>query len=139
MRQTQPKLLLVDDEPSLATPIAMLLKDQGYQVATAGSGEEAMGVASWYAPDILLSDVQMGSLNGVDAARAIVDRLPHCRVLLASGQIESLRLVAQANADGYDFQFLSKPYAIRELIARLSRMAQTIEKPPIADGLGQVS
>lgn len=139
MRSTQPKLLIVDDDPSLATPICLLLKDRGYEVAVAFSGEEAVGVAAWYAPDILISDVQMGALNGVDAAREIVARLPLCQVLLASGNGDSSKLVDEANAAGHDFQFMAKPYSFRQLVAQVSRMALAAAAPPAAARLARVS
>jgi len=138
MRQ-RTKILVVDDERAVASTLAIILEHEGYETATTYSGEEAVGRASTFQPDFLLSDIDMGELNGIDAAIEILEFLPHCKVLFISGHPAWRELQAQAKAQGFDFEVLNKPVPPSELLERISQVIscdtadpepRTVRKPP---------
>jgi CheY-like chemotaxis protein len=82
MRNTGAKILVVDDQQSIAATLATILESEGYKTATAFSGEEAVQMASSFRPDCIVSDVMMGAMNGIEAAIEILRALPYSKVLL---------------------------------------------------------
>lgn len=113
------KILVVDDERVIATTLAAILDQQGYETATAFSGEEAVELAARFQPDVLLSDVRMSGMNGVDAAIAIRGFLPHCAVLLVSGHASTVDVLGDARARGFYFELWPKPIAPAALLEKL--------------------
>lgn len=113
------KVLVADDEHVIADTLAMILNHSGYDARAAYSGEEAVDVAESFQPNLLISDVVMGGINGIDAAIQIRIMLPTCRVLLFSGQAATTGLLEEARAKGYDFDLLAKPVHPGDLLAKL--------------------
>lgn len=113
------KVLVVDDQKDLADSLAMILSTNGYNAVAAYSGVDAVKQARTMRPHLLLADVIMPDLNGVETAMRIRRFLPRCKVLLISGNLRSSRLWESARRRGFDFDFLMKPVAPEELLARL--------------------
>lgn len=65
------KILLVDDEPNILAPIEFLMKQQGYEVRKAFSGQEALDILSGYTPDVVILDVMMPGMDGFEVAKSI--------------------------------------------------------------------
>ena len=110
-RQT---VLVVDDEPLIADLVAHALRDEGYAVRVAADGVWALAAAEDAAPDLLLSDVRMPRMNGVNLARELRDRHPDLPVILFSAQY-----------DGLDYpelgvRFLPKPFDLSALLAAVA-------------------
>ena len=101
MRNTRHKILVVDDERDIASLHAIILESQGYETAMAYSGEEAVQVADSFQPHCIVSDVMMGTMNGIEAAVEILGRLPRCKVLFISGNLGYGDLLAKARAKGF--------------------------------------
>ncbi len=72
----KPKVLVVDDERVIADTLAMILNQSGFQARAVYSGESALETASVFEPDMLIADVIMADLNGIDAAIQIRALLP---------------------------------------------------------------
>ncbi len=111
------RLLVVDDDPSVREAVALVLDLNGFEVATAQDGREAMRALTEAAPDAVILDVLMPGLDGLEVCRrmrATGDRTP---VLMLTARAEVSERVAglEAGADDY----LAKPFARDELIARL--------------------
>ena len=123
------KILVVDDEPDLASTLATILRSHNYEAATANSGEEAVLLASSFQPDCVLSDVMMGAMNGIEAAMVILDSLPRCKVLFVSGIATHRDLLVNARAKGFNFEVLQKPVPPVELLARISEVLSNRAEP----------
>ena len=113
------KVLITDDERVIADTLTAILNHGGFEARAAYSCGEALAVAPEFRPDILISDVIMAEMNGIEAAIRIKGMLPDVRVFLLSGQTATPELLQKENADGYGFEVLIKPVHPRELIARL--------------------
>ncbi len=100
---TKPKVLVADDERVIADTLAMILNQSGFQARAVYSGEKALELAPTFQPDMLISDVIMADLNGIDAAIRIRAILPSIKILLFSGQAATADLLEKAHAQGYDF------------------------------------
>jgi CheY-like chemotaxis protein len=122
MRNKRHKILVVDDEHVIASTLATILGYQGYDTATAYSGEEAIQVACSFQPNFILSDVMMGAMNGVEAAIEILRTLPKCKVLFISGNAGYPELLGNARAKGFNFEVLAKPIPPPELLAKISQI-----------------
>ena len=117
----KPKVLVADDERVIADTLAMILNQSGFTARVAYTGEKAVELAAEYAPDMLISDVIMAGLNGIDAAIKIRAILPNIKILLFSGQAATADLLEKARAQGYEFEILAKPVHPQDLLARLRR------------------
>jgi two-component system response regulator MprA len=111
------RLLVVDDDPSVREALALVLDLNGFEVATAGDGREAIRKLSHQSPDAVVLDVLMPGIDGLEVCRrmrATGDRTP---VLMLTARTEVSERVAglEAGADDY----MAKPFAREELIARL--------------------
>jgi CheY-like chemotaxis protein len=130
------KILVVDDEQAIASTLATILGYQGYETATAYSGEEAIKVACSFQPNFILSDVMMGAMNGVEAAIEILHTLPKCRVLFISGNAGYRDLLKEARAEGFNFEVLEKPIPPPELLGRISQILSYRPDHRATDSLG---
>jgi CheY-like chemotaxis protein len=117
--KTKPKVLIVDDERVIADTLSMILNQSGFEARAVYSGEGALELARSFAPDMLISDVIMADLNGIDAAIRIRALLPSIKILLFSGQAATADLLEKARTQGYEFEILAKPVHPQDLLSRL--------------------
>lgn len=115
----KPKVLVADDERVIADTLAMILNQSGFDARAVYSGEKALELASTFEPDMLISDVIMADLNGIDAAIRIRSLLPSIKILLFSGQAATADLLEKARMQGYEFEILAKPVHPQDLLSRL--------------------
>jgi CheY-like chemotaxis protein len=123
------KILVVDDERAIASARASILESRNYETATAYSGEEAIQVASSFQPDCIVSDIAMGTMNGVEAAMEILGVLPRCKVFFISGNVCCDDLLEKARAKGFDFDVLQKPLPPPEMLARVEQICSQSSQP----------
>ena len=114
--KTKPKVLVVDDERVIADTLAMILNQSGFEARAVYSGEGALELVPTFLPDMLISDVIMADLNGIDAAIRIRALLPRIKI---SGQAATADLLEKARAQGYEFEILAKPVHPQDLLSRL--------------------
>jgi DNA-binding NtrC family response regulator len=103
------KVLVVDDEETIAETLAVIFRNHGYQARTAHSAEEAIDVIAEWQPNLALLDVNLPKMNGIDLAVALKTSDPHCRVLLFSGYPDTNDLLLAAKQAGHIFEIISKP------------------------------
>ena len=115
----QSRVLVVDDELQITKTLGAILDGEGFDVATANSGEDAVLKAQEWHPDLVLSDVVMPGMDGVEAAIQICNLLPGCKIVLLSGYAVVHDLTKTAKACGYEFDVLEKPIHPLDLIRYL--------------------
>ena len=86
--QAKPKVLVADDERVIADTLAIILNQSGFEATAVYNGEKAVETARTLRPDMLISDVIMSELNGIEAAIRMRALLPNIRVFLLSGQTQ---------------------------------------------------
>jgi DNA-binding response OmpR family regulator len=116
----RPTVLVVDDEAVIADTLGMILELNGFRVNIAYDGISALKLSRTVPPDLLLTDVSMPGMSGIDLAIDIQRSLPNCKVLLFSGQSSTSDLLGAARLAGHDFTILAKPLHPTELLSRLS-------------------
>ena len=121
------KVLVVDDNHHMRQILCEFLKDQGYSITTVKNCEDAIDVLSAHHFDIVLTDLNMGQLNGIDVLKKTKELSPHTPVIITTGNsdvtyvIEALRY----NADDY----ILKPFRMTDLLERMSICLERI--PPL--------
>jgi DNA-binding response OmpR family regulator len=113
---TQPLVLVADDEPRITKLVSIALSGEGFRVITAGSGEEALARAEEIRPDIVLLDIVMPDIDGVEVMRRLRERRPVPVILLtAKGSATDKAQGLDLGADDY----IAKPFHPDELAARV--------------------
>ena len=113
------RILVVDDEPLIADTIVQILNRNGFIAQAVYGGREAIDCARLTNPELILSDVLMPHIDGVEAAIAIQKFLPDTRIVLFSGQAATVEILARARTRGYQFELLAKPLHPTQLIKHL--------------------
>jgi DNA-binding response OmpR family regulator len=113
-------ILIVDDEYAVARGIQYALEQEGYQVSVAGSGEEALAMASELAPDLVVLDVRMPGIDGFETLRRLRADGSKAPVLMLTARDEEMDKVIglEMGADDY----MTKPYGLRELLSRIKAL-----------------
>ena len=114
-----PRILVVDDEILIADTIVQILNRNGFIAEAAYSGSQAIELAKRYCPELVLSDVMMPHVDGVEAAIAIREHCPDTRIVLFSGQAATVEILARARERGHNFELLPKPIHPTQLIRHL--------------------
>src|SRR6266508_3974699 len=113
------RVIVADDEHVIADTLAYILNQAGFEATAVYTGLEAVNLAHRIKPDLLVTDVIMPDMNGIEAAINIRGFLPSCKVLLFSGQAATAGLLEEAHKRGYEFEILSKPVHPQDLVAKL--------------------
>jgi two-component system KDP operon response regulator KdpE len=134
---TEAKILIVDDEPQITRVLRTALSTQGYALRIAGNGVQALEVAHQWKPDLVITDLAMPEMDGVELCRELraVSQVPI--IVLSVRNQDRMKIEAlDAGADDY----VTKPFSIQELQARVrsqlrrSTSASAEEKPVITLG-----
>ncbi|MGA7885059.1 MAG: response regulator [Acidobacteriaceae bacterium] len=115
------RILVVDDEHLITDTICAILNQHGFQAIPAYSAADALESARDRSPDIVLSDVLMPGMSGVELGIALRREFPEVKIFLFSGQAATSEMIHRAEADGHRFELFPKPIHPDELIARLRR------------------
>jgi DNA-binding response OmpR family regulator len=126
---TQLKVLIADDEVLIADTLGLILRQGGYQSRVVYSGTAALRELLAFRPELLISDVIMPDMSGIDVAIRARELLPGCAILLLSGQASTADLMQAAGAAGHSFDLLTKPLRPEEL---LRQVARRINRPPFS-------
>ena len=118
-QSTKPRVLVVDDERVIADTLAIILNQAGFDAAAVYTGTDAVERARSEKPDLVISDVIMPDMNGIEAAIRIRQILPGCKILLFSGQAATADLLEKARLQGHEFEILAKPVHPQDLLAKL--------------------
>ena len=121
------KILLVDDEPACVRLVSQVLNQKGYQVFTAGDGQEALRLLFAHKPDLVLLDVMMPKMDGWQTCSRIRD-LSDIPIIMLTGKQTSEEDIVRGLDHGAD-DYLSKPVGNRELVARVRAALRRAELP----------
>jgi len=113
------RILVADDEQIIANTLAIILNQAGFEARAVYSGEKAIEALDSFQPDMLISDVIMTGMTGIEAAIATREKMPNCKVLLFSGQAATADLLEKARLEGHEFEILAKPVHPTDLLAKL--------------------
>ncbi len=139
----QNRILVVDDEHIIADTLAVILRNSGYDVAVCYDARSALQECDRCTPDLIVSDVVMPDMNGVDMAILVREHHPTCKILLFSGQASCLDLLEKAKQRGHNFELLHKPVHPKDLLTKIAEGAaepvacdpvRVCRKPPIPCG-----
>jgi CheY-like chemotaxis protein len=117
-----PTVYVVDDEAVIATTLSIILKQSGFNARPFTNPLTALQAAGSEPPNLLLSDVMMPDLSGVELAIRMKTLCPACKVLLFSGQAATTDLLEEARKSGHEFTLLSKPVHPADLLATLRKI-----------------
>jgi DNA-binding NtrC family response regulator len=115
-------IFVVDDQKIVADSMAAVLSIHGHQTSAFYSAYDALAHAREHTPDLLVSDVHMMGMNGIELAIRFTEEMPRCKVLLMSGVAATTNLLRDAEAKGYRFEVLAKPTTPQDLIAKVESM-----------------
>jgi len=118
------RIFVVDDEFIIASTLATILQRNGFDAVFFTEPLAVLPAAREQAPDLLITDVVMPGLSGIDLAIALKQEFPDCKVLLFSGQAATSNLLETARAKGHDFELLSKPIHPTEFLKKIKNVAE---------------
>jgi CheY-like chemotaxis protein len=118
---TKRRVIVVDDEQVIASTLAIILNQAGFEAIAMFSGEEAIAELEHFQPDLLITDVIMPGMSGIEAALITRRKLPKCKILLFSGQAATSDLLDKARSEGHEFDILAKPVHPTDLLKKLRR------------------
>lgn len=116
----RPVVMVVDDESIIADTLAEILSRSGYAAITAYDANEALDTALLTPPDLLITDVVLPGMSGIELAITMRRIFPDCKTLLFSGQAATTDLLATAKGEGHHFTLLNKPVHPRDLLAHVA-------------------
>ncbi|HLW55345.1 MAG TPA: response regulator [Candidatus Angelobacter sp.] len=111
---------VIDDETGIADSLMEILNGNGYEAVAFYDGQSAIESARQRCPDLVLADVMMPRLNGVETVIAIRNICRRTRIVLFSGQAGTVDLLESARARGYEFELLAKPIHPDKLLKKLA-------------------
>lgn len=118
------RVLVIDDEKFVADTLVMILEESGRHALAAYNGPAAIEQAETFRPTVVISDVIMPGMNGIETCTVIQAKHPECHILLFSGQAATNDLVHQARTKGFSWELLSKPIDPEDLILKLDSLKQ---------------
>jgi two-component system OmpR family response regulator len=110
-------VLVVDDEPVLAEMVAMALRYEGWNISTAGDGSSAIASARAQRPDVVVLDVMLPDMSGLEVLHKLREEIPQLPVLLLTAKDAVEDRIAGLTAGGDDY--VTKPFSIEEVVLRL--------------------
>jgi CheY-like chemotaxis protein len=113
------RIYVVDDERVIAETLAKILDGNGFSATSFIDPLQALSAAKITPPDLVISDVIMPQLSGVELAIQIREHCPSCKILLFSGNAATVDLLADARKRGHDFHLLKKPIHPNELLRQI--------------------
>ena len=123
------RVLVIDDERTIADTLKQILELHGFEVTPLYSGESALEWIEDFCPDIVLSDIVMHQVDGVEAAARIRALHPECRVILFSAS--PLSSANRRKINNLGFEFLQRPLDPRDLLYRVAHPhAHLVGVPP---------
>ena len=116
------KVLIVDDERWTSDTLATIFSIAGYEARAAYSAEQALEIISEWQPALVILDVVLPKMNGIDLAIDLAGRRPSCQILLFSGNPHTMQISQAAAQSGHPFEILEKPVHPDFMLQRASQL-----------------
>jgi DNA-binding NtrC family response regulator len=123
------RIFVVDDERCISDSLSAILNNCGFKASAFYNAESALAACETATPELVISDVVMPGMSGVEMAIVIKEHYPACKILLFSGQTATADMLEQARSKGYDFELLAKPVHPKELLARVADREERQPRP----------
>ncbi len=126
MKKLPTKILIVDDEPDIIEILKYNLDKEGYDVKSANNGKKAVEKAKKYIPDIIILDVMMPEMDGIEACEELkkISKLSNTRIIFLSARGEDFTQIAAFDAGADDY--VTKPVKPKILIKKISSISKRI-------------
>jgi two-component system OmpR family response regulator len=111
------RILVVDDEPNIVDVIAMALRYQGFEIATAGTGAEALGQVKSFHPHLMLLDVMLPDMEGFEVAERLGSQRAGVPIIYLTARDSTEDKIRGLTTGGDDY--VTKPFSLEELVARI--------------------
>jgi DNA-binding NtrC family response regulator len=112
----------VDDEPIIASTLADILRLNGFNAEFFTNPLDALTAANHFHPDLLITEVVMAGISGIDLAKRLKALCPDCKVLMFTGHPDTVKSELATLGEDHEFQFLAKPVIPNTLLAHISKM-----------------
>jgi DNA-binding response OmpR family regulator len=124
------RILIIEDEPAMVAGLRDNFEYEGYDVISAGDGVEGLDRALADDPDLVVLDVMMPLMSGLDVCKQLKARQPSIPIIMLTARSQEIDKVVglELGADDY----VTKPFSIRELIARVKAVLRRVSQPPVA-------
>ena len=126
------RVLLVEDDRDIAEPLARALTREGYDVTAAGDGRVALNEVLDCPPDLIILDIGLPGMDGLDVCRHVRDVRPQVPILMLTARDGELETVAGLDAGADDY--VTKPFRLSELLARIRAMLRRSAPPEVTAG-----
>jgi len=134
MHPTTPaRILVVDDEPSIVDAVATSLRYEGYEVVEATAGRQALALAQEQTPDLIILDVMLPDLSGLEVTRRLRQDGLRVPVLFLTARDSLEDKVAGLTVGGDDY--VTKPFALAEIVARVQAILRRVAGDPAEERL----
>lgn len=122
------RILIVDDERRIADTSALILQGAGYQTAAAYDGASGIARCREFHPHLVLTDVVMPGMSGIEMAVVIRREIPQSAILLISGQAATADMLEAARREGHSFELLAKPVHPSVLLQKVAKILKAGDK-----------
>ena len=128
IEKTREKILIIEDEADLVKGLKLNLVDEGYEVDWASDGREGLRMALEEAPDLVILDIMLPGMNGLDICRELRQKKANIPVIMLTAKGEEVDKVVglEIGADDY----MTKPFSVRELLARIKAHLRREKREP---------
>lgn len=120
---------MVDDESLITESLALILAREGFRVSSFTNPLDALEEIMTTAPDLLISDVMMPQLSGLELAIKVSKVHPDCRILLFSGHALNKDWLEKARREGHNFRILAKPVHPHDLLREIEELRPSSARP----------
>jgi DNA-binding response OmpR family regulator len=121
------RIVVIDDEKLIADTVALILRSEGYAAEVAYDGPSGLATCSDFHPHLVITDVVMPGMSGIEVAIELRRKSPNCTILLYSGQAATAQMMEDARSRGHDFELLAKPVHPLQLLKKVKSMIETLE------------
>ncbi len=119
------RILVVDDDPGMREMVKLLLNDEGYHVFEAANGKHAMECLKNESPDLVITDIIMEEMDGVEIIMEIRENYPDIKIIAMSGgsKISAAHYLESASDLGADYAF-TKPFALPDMLKAIKELIE---------------